>query len=141
MRRRLSIAIAALAVVIAGAALAVRGGEDGTKPIGGIGYETRTVAAGEIDVKIEPRQVDDRGAIFHITLDTHSVELDADLTRATLVVGTTEWPVEGWTGDGPGGHHREGELRFRPAGAVGGTLSLTIPGFAVPVRATWELTD
>lgn len=102
--------------------------------------ERRTSAVLDVDVKIGPRQLDDQGAVFTITLDTHFVELSADVTRASLAVGDTEWPVEGWSGDGPGGHHREGELRFRAGGPAAGTATLTIPGLPEPVEVTWDLT-
>jgi hypothetical protein len=141
MRRRLILAIGGLAIVVgASVFLASRDGDTNQPaPASDIGLETRTVTVGEVDVKIEPRQLDDRGATFHITLDTHSVELDADLTQATLRVGSSDWPVNGWSGDGPGGHHREGDLRFQAAGPSAGTVTLEIPGLPEPVEATWAL--
>jgi len=45
-----------------------------------------------------------------------------------------------WTGDGPGGHHRSGALRFNPAGAAHGTAQLTIDGLDQPVTVAWPLT-
>lgn len=141
MRRRLITAAAVLAVVLtAGLVLAARGGDDGTPAAAtGVGFETRTLSAGEIDIKLEPRQIDDQGATFAVTLDTHSTELSMDLAAAELEVGGTSWPVAGWDGDGPGGHHREGELRFEAAGAAIGAARLTLPGFSEPVEVTWEL--
>lgn len=140
MRRRLIVAALGLVVVVGGILLATRGGGNDPSPEGaGAGLESRTVAAGEVDVRIEPRRLDGEGAVFTITLDTHSVELSADLTRATLEVGAAAWPVEGWSGDGPGGHHREGQLRFQAAGTAAGTATLTIPGLPGPVEAAWEL--
>ena len=103
------------------------------------GFETRSLTAGEVDLKIEPLQLDDQGAVFTNTLDTHSVELDTDLTLSTLEVDGRVWPVDTWSGDGPGGHHREGELRFEAAGGAAGTATLTIPELPEPVLASWEL--
>jgi hypothetical protein len=141
MRRRLIPAAVALAVLLGGGlVLASRGGDDGTPAADtGGGLETRALSAGEIDIKLEPRQLDDRGATFAVTLDTHSAELSMDLTAAELEVAGTSWPVTGWDGDGPSGHHREGELRFEAAGLATGSARLTLPGFPEPVEVTWEL--
>ncbi len=141
MRRRLIPAAVALTVLLAGGmVLATRGGDDGEPAADTIvGLETRTLSAGEIDIKLEPRRLDDQGAAFAITLDTHSTELSMDLTTAELVVAGTSWPVAGWDGDGPSGHHREGELRFGAAGPATGTVRLALPGFPEPVEITWEL--
>lgn len=141
MRRRLIPAALALAVVLAGGlVVATRGGDDGAPAAAtGAGLETRTLSAGEIDIKVELRQLDDQGAAFAITLDTHSAELSMDLAAAELEVAGTSWPVAGWAGDGPSGHHREGELRFEAAGPATGTARLTLPGFPEPVEVTWEL--
>ena len=101
---------------------------------------TRTITAGAVIIKIEPRQLDAGGAVFKVTFDTHSVDLDQDLERqARLTVGATTWPVAGWSGDGPGGHHRTGELRFTAAGAPTGTATLDIDGLPETVHATWNL--
>jgi hypothetical protein len=140
MRRRLILAaLGVIVVVAAGLALATRGGDDDPAAAVEAGLEARTVSSGEIDIEIEPRQLDDERAVFAITLDTHSVELSADLTRATLEVDGISWPVEVWSGDGPGGHHREGDLRFASNGAATGTARLALQGFSEPVEVTWEI--
>ena len=141
MRRSLILAAAGLVVVAGAIGLAVAGGGDNDPTLepAPSGLDTLTVTAGEVDVRIEPHQLDAEGAVFTVSLDTHSVELDADLTLATLEVGTTTWPGEGWTGDGPSGHHREGQLRFRAASAATGTATLRIPGLPEPVEASWQL--
>ena len=141
MRRRLIPAAIVFAVLVAGGVvLASRGGDDGTPAADtGVGLESRTVSAGEIDIKLVPSQLDDQGAAFAITLDTHSAELAMDLTTAELEVAGVSWPVTGWDGDGPSGHHREGELRFEAAGPATGTARLALPGFPEAVEITWEL--
>ncbi len=58
---------------------------------------------------------------------------------ASTDVSGVAWPVESWSGDGPGGHHREGELRFGSGGAATGTARLALPGFPEPVEVTWDL--
>jgi hypothetical protein len=62
-----------------------------------------------------------------------------DLTAAELDVGGIAWPVTGWNGDGPSGHHREGQLRFDAAGTATGTARLVLVGFPEPVAVSWEL--
>ena len=100
----------------------------------------RTVKAGSVTVKLELRQLDADGAVFKISFDTHEVELDQDMVRqARLVVGETPWPAVAWSGDGQGGHHREGELRFTAAGPVAGVATLRIDGLPEPVSATWDV--
>lgn len=77
------------------------------------------------------------GAIFKITLDTHSVDLSTDLTKsASLDVGGVAWTVSGWSGDGPGGHHREGTLAFTPGGPAAGAVRLVI-ALPHPVDVAW----
>lgn len=50
---------------------------------------------------------------FAVVLDTHSADLDDDLTQtARLIVDGREFPPARWTGAAPGGHHREGKLSF-----------------------------
>ncbi len=101
---------------------------------------TQTLTAGDVEVIVTPTRLDDSGATFSIVLDTHSGDLSVDLTTSGILdVGGTEWTVERWTGDGPGGHHREGELGFTAKGPAKGTASLTIAGLPEPVEATWEL--
>ena len=102
----------------------------------------RTVEAGAVDVTVTPTLLDSSGATFAIVLDTHSVELSLDMAAAAVLnVGGTVWPTSGWSGDGPSGHHRTGELRFTAAGPAAGTAILTISGLSKPVEATWELGD
>lgn len=140
MRRRLVVAAIALGSLF----LAACGGDgSGDESASGTGteamLETRTTSSGEIDLEIQPRQLDDQGAVFDVTLDTHSAELSMDLSTATLDVGGVRWPVAGWDGDGPGGHHREGTLRFDAGGSPAGTARLQLAGFPEPLVITWEL--
>jgi hypothetical protein len=100
----------------------------------------RSVGAGAVEVKITPTALDSSGAEFTIVLDTHSADLSLDLTTSSqLDVDGTAWAVDGWTGDGPGGHHRAGQLRFTAKGSAQGTATLRISGLPEPVEATWDL--
>lgn len=135
MRRRLIPIGVAAAVVIAGAFAVVSSrGDGGPGDTRASRLATRTAEAGEVTVQATLRRLDAGGAVADIVFDTHSVELDLDVgAGATFTVGGTAWPVEGWDGDGPGGHHREGELRFTAAGPAGGDAVLTIAGLSEEV--------
>jgi hypothetical protein len=143
MHRRVTLTGAGLALVAAVTIVIVlvrADGDSSPTPPAVPGLETRTVDAGEVDVKIEPRRLDERGAVFMVTLDTHSVELSTDLARTSaLEVGGEAWTGAAWTGDPPDGHHRSGELAFEPSGPATGTVRLSIDGFDQPVEATWTL--
>lgn len=93
-----------------------------------------------MEVRVAPRRVGDRAAVFALSLDTHSGDLGVDLqAAATLAVDGEEWPISGFEGDGPGGHHREGTLRFRAAGSAKRRMRLIIRGMGGPVEFTWSL--
>lgn len=115
------------------------GGSQAARPASS-GLATRTFSAGAVEVTVEPLAVDASGAIFRVALDTHSSELSADLAKTSaLEIGGRAWGGATWTGDGPGGHHRQGELRFQTAGPAAGDVRLTIGGLPAPVVATWSL--
>jgi hypothetical protein len=135
---------ALLAVVVAGAVLlAGCNGADkaaGPAETAGARLATRSVKAGEVDVKVTPARLDDSGAAFEVVLDTHAVELDMELAKtARLEVDGTPWTGAAWEGAGPGGHHREGTLSFDAVGPATGRAVLTIEGLPAPVEAAWDL--
>jgi hypothetical protein len=73
-----------------------------------------------VTVKVTPKAFGPAGEWeFAVVLDTHSTELNDDLVKAAvLVVDGNELRPVSWTGAAPGGHHREGVLKFqapRPA--------------------------
>jgi hypothetical protein len=140
MRRRL-ISLTLTAAVVAGAVafVATRDGDDSASSASaGSSLATRTQDAGEVTVKATLRQLDGAGAVAHLVFDTHAVELDLDVAAgATLTVDGAAWPTSGWEGDGPGGHHREGELRFEAAGPAEGDAVLSIDGLSEPLTFRW----
>lgn len=100
----------------------------------------RTVEAGGVTVKVEPRRIDATGAEFAVSFDTHSVDLGFDVARnAHLTVDGAVWTGARWSGSAAGGHHRSGTLRFTSAGAASGTATLHMSGLPQPVTATWTL--
>lgn len=73
-------------------------------------------------------------------MDTHSEELTTDPAGdSALEVDGIAWVGAAWSGDPPGGHHREGELTFEAYGEAMGAATLTLSGFSSPVEATWTL--
>jgi len=139
MRRRLIVTgvvavVAAAAIVASTAGRGSSGDSDGPAS----SFVSRTADAGEVTVKATLQRLDAGGAVADMVFDTHAVELDLDVPAgAVLTVGGLTWPTQGWEGDGPGGHHREGELRFAPGGPVAGEATLTISGLDDPVTFRW----
>jgi len=137
MRRRLIIV-----VLFAGALVLLTScADDGGSSTSAVpGMEARTVASGAVELQVVPEQLDESGAVFTVAMDTHEGELAADLAQtATLEVGGQPWRIRGWTGDGPGGHHREGKLRFDASGPPRGEVTLNLAGFPEPVEVTWTV--
>ncbi len=145
MRTRVLVAVAVLVVAAGGVAVwLARPSGDGTQPAAkpSAGLATRTVQAGGVQVAIQPLQLDQRGAAFQVTLTTHSGRLDVDVAgQARLQVDGIAWGGASWSGSPPGGHHRQGTLRFAPGSQSGAarTASLRIGGLPAPVEATWQL--
>ena len=145
MRGRLIVVGVGIAVVLAaGVVLATRGGDDGQQPtkakVAGQTLSTRSITAGDVTVKLTPIRLDSQGAVISVAFDTHTQELDLDVAKsARLTVAGIEWSGAAYSGAGPGGHHREGELRFPVGGPIEKTVRLTITGLSQPVRAEWRL--
>ena len=136
--RSLRVVLAALAV-IAGVTLVAACGQSASGSSASQ-LASRTINAGSVEVTIEPLRLDDSGASFRVKLDTHSGDLNLDLAQAAhLEVAGTDWGTASWVGDPAGGHHRQGELRFAPAGPLRGEIRLTISGLPDPVLATWNI--
>ncbi|MFN0027095.1 MAG: hypothetical protein ACKV2O_07925 [Acidimicrobiales bacterium] len=136
MRQRLIIAVIGAALV--NLVLAC-GADSADTPSAGAWPEQR-IDAGAVTVTITPERIDADGAVFSVVLDTHTVELTMDLTAAQLDVDGTPWTGARWSGDGPNGHHRSGQLQFDASGTARKTATLTLPGFPAPVQASWDIT-
>ena len=124
------------------AVLALAACSNDDAPVAAAGLPQREVAAGEVTVTITPTRIDAEGAEFAGAFDTHSVDLDLDVdANAELTVDGTAWTDPVSDGAGPGGHHREGTLRFAADGPASGDASLTIGVLDQPVTASWTLRD
>src|SRR3989339_69787 len=78
---------------------------------------------------------------FDVVLNTHSVELDQDMTNvAVLMDDDKEYKPLRWEGAPAGGHHREGVLVFSPITPAPKSIELKITGIADTVRTfNWQL--
>lgn len=80
---------------------------------------------------------------FAIVFDTHSQDLSDDVVGGAALVDNqgNEFRPLGWEGAAPGGHHREGVLKFaaitpRPQAVE---LRIARPGEAKPRSFRWDL--
>lgn len=97
----------------------------------------RVAEGGDVEITVTPLSLGGGGAVFRVAFDTHTVELGFDpvaVSRLETPAGVV--PADSWEGDGPGGHHREGELRF-PTDARLGDLQLRID-VDEPVVVDWK---
>jgi len=94
--------------------------------------EIQTNREGPATVKVIPKNISpgSKSWDFEVTLSTHTVPLDQDMTRAAVLIagsGKPQAPMS-WEGDPPGGHHRKGVLRFQPPSAMPRQIELQING-------------
>ena len=78
-----------------------------------------------------------------VVLDTHSQDLSDDLVKTTVLLDSTgrEAKPLGWEGARPGGHHREGVLKFAAFEPLPEVVELRIarPGEAAARTFRWRL--
>lgn len=82
------------------------------------GLEAKISSEGPVAVSVTPLDLKNNSSSwnFEVNLDTHSGSLDADLVTVSELVDDQEkiYKPIAWEGDGPGGHHRKGILKFNP---------------------------
>lgn len=90
--------------------------------------KSQTSSEGSVTISVTPSKLANAGTWeFEITLDTHSVELDSDLTKAAILIADDkEYQPIAWDGDPPGGHHRNGILQFAPISQQPESIALKI---------------
>jgi len=105
----------------------------------------RTSSAAGVTVKVTPRNIVSGAAAweFAVVLDTHSQDLSDDLVKNAVLIDGQDGrraPLA-WDGAPPGGHHREGVLRFKGLGALPDAIELQIrrTGEAAPRVFRWKL--
>ena len=105
----------------------------------------QTSSARGVTIKVTPKNLASNAGSweFAVVLDTHSADLNDDLVKSSLLLdraGGAFAPVA-WDGAPPGGHHREGVLRFKPIspGPQSIELRITRAGEDVPRSFRWQL--
>lgn len=87
-------------------------------------FETLTSDENDVEFQITPLAANE----FQISIDTHSVDLDFDLAQISTLhdnFGKDYYPLE-WKGSEPGGHHRNGILRFPAVNSNAKSIKLII---------------
>jgi hypothetical protein len=109
--------------------------------------ELATQKSGErgVSVAVTPQDLSSNARTwdFKIVLDTHSGDLNDDLLKTAVLLdgaGTRHAPVA-WDGAAPGGHHREGVLKFKLVSPTPATIELQIKraGETNPRSFRWQL--
>lgn len=107
-------------------------------------WETKTEEQESVTVVITPIDLllNSKEWKFDVLMDTHSVELDQDMTKIAVLVddqGKEYKPIR-WEGAEAGGHHREGMLIFNQIVPTPKSVELKISGIGDVVRSfTWQL--
>lgn len=106
-------------------------------------WEAKTDDQASVTVTITPLDISPESPEwrFNIVMDTHSVELDEDVTKVAVLVddrGKAYTPLA-WQGTS-GGHHREGILVFSPLTPKPESIELKISGIGGVMRSfSWRL--
>ncbi len=105
-------------------------------------FSAKSDSQGEVAVEVTPKILEvGKEAIFQVTLNTHSVELDKDLSKISKLkddLGNEYVPVS-WSG-GTGGHHLSGDLTFPKIASQAKSVTLTVSEIGGFERTfQWEL--
>ena len=109
------------------------------------GWETKTSDRDGVTVTVTPVEIDLSSETsewkFSIVLNTHSVNLDYDMTDITVLVDNDkEYKPLRWEGAPAGGHHREGLLIFAPITPYPQYLEMIIKNIGATERLfSWSL--
>lgn len=102
-------------------------------------------SAGGVTVAVTPQNLaaGAKSWDFKVVLDTHAGELNDDLVKTAALLddkGARHVPVK-WEGAGPGGHHREGLLKFNAISPQPAAIELQIQrtGESKPRSFRWQL--
>jgi hypothetical protein len=90
----------------------------------------RTSDAGGVRVTVTPETIGGDTWRFKVVLDTHSKALDSDLVKDVVLIdkGGHRHTPQSWQGSPPGGHHREGILRFAASKALERPFEMRMKG-------------
>lgn len=108
-------------------------------------WETKTDEQANVTVVVAPLNFSPQSAQwkFDIGMNTHSVELDQDITKSVVLIDDQgkEYKPINWEGPA-GGHHREGALTFNQITPTpkSASVELKISGIGDVVRSfVWQL--
>lgn len=80
--------------------------------------ETKENSEGSVAITVTPLNLKNNSSTwnFEVDLNTHSGSLDANLITISELMDDQKklYKPISWEGDGPGGHHRKGILKFNP---------------------------
>lgn len=112
-------------------------------PVQTLDLEPQSNNDGPVTVIVVPRKSASAGTWeFEITLETHSVELNEDsMKTSVLIADNKNYEPIAWDGDPRGGHHRKGILKFAPISPQPKLITLKIlPVGGIEERNfTWQL--
>ncbi|OGM90906.1 hypothetical protein A2755_01740 [Candidatus Wolfebacteria bacterium RIFCSPHIGHO2_01_FULL_48_22] len=101
-------------------------------------WETKTDKQASVTIAVTPLDVSEGSAewTFEVVMDTHSVELEQDMTEVAALVdsGGNEYKPIRWEGPA-GGHHRGGSLVFSPIRPRPQSFELRIVGIGDIARS------
>ena len=108
-------------------------------------WDTQKNSQSGVTVDVTPADLSAGAKTWHfkVVLDTHSQDLNDDLTKTAVLLdrsANSYLPVA-WEGAGPGAHHREGVLRFKPIVPRPASIELRIQraGETMPRSFRWTL--
>jgi len=108
-------------------------------------WETKTDDQEGVTIVVTPLDLSPQSAEwkFDVGINTHSVELDQDMTAVAVLTDEQgkEYKPVGWEGAPAGGHHREGVLTFSALKPMPRSVGLTIKDIGdIPERLfKWDL--
>jgi hypothetical protein len=101
-------------------------------------WETKTEEQASVTVVVAPLDLSPNSKEwkFDVGMNTHSVELDQDMTKIAVLVDDRgkEYKPLRWEGAEAGGHHREGVLIFNQITPNPKSVELKISGIGDVVR-------
>ena len=131
MRKAIFSVLALTVVAVAPATwLSDNGGFGWNEAVAASHLAAQTSSARGVTVKVTPQNVagDAKTWDFAIVLDTHSADLNDDLVKSSLLLdgASGRYAPVAWDGAAPGGHHREGVLRFKSVSPQPQSIELQI---------------
>jgi len=96
-------------------------------------FATKSNSGGNVDVAVTPTALNiGEPMAFEIAMNTHSVDLSDDMTQIAILRDDAgkEYEPTAWDGGEPGGHHREGILKFTVLAGKPKSVELVIKGMA-----------